>query len=94
MYDAEPAGLWNFKAPNRLATANLWQLAEQAGSTDRLLKLSRHKDLMITEYHAKFFAHEITRMAPAGSGDQLSMALFDAAVDLNPHQIEAAMFAL
>lgn len=49
---------------------------------------------MITEYHAKFFAHEITRMAPAGSGDQLSMALFDAAVDLNPHQIEAAMFAL
>ncbi|MAP67957.1 MAG: ATP-dependent helicase [Erythrobacteraceae bacterium] len=49
---------------------------------------------MITKYHAKFFAHEITRMAPAGSGDQLSMALFDAAVDLNPHQIEAAIFAL
>lgn len=49
---------------------------------------------MITKYHAKFFAYEITRMAPAGSGDQLSMALFDAAVDLNPHQIEAAMFAL
>ena len=26
--------------------------------------------------------------------DRLSMALFDAAVDLNPHQIEAALFAL
>src|SRR5208283_3767155 len=26
--------------------------------------------------------------------DRLSMSLFDAAVDLNPHQIEAALFAL
>jgi SNF2 family N-terminal domain. len=26
--------------------------------------------------------------------DRLSMALFDASVDLNPHQIEAALFAL
>lgn len=49
---------------------------------------------MITAYHSKFFAHEITRLAPAGDADQLSMALFDSTVDLNPHQIEAAMFAL
>ncbi|MEB3415005.1 SNF2-related protein [Alteriqipengyuania sp. WL0013] len=49
---------------------------------------------MITEYHSKYYANDITRLAPSGSGDQLSMALFDAAVDLNPHQIEAAMFAL
>lgn len=49
---------------------------------------------MITAYHSKYYANEITRLAPAGSNDQLSMALFDASVDLNPHQIEAAMFAL
>ena len=49
---------------------------------------------MPTAYHAKYFAHDLTKRAPPGAADQLSMALFDASVDLNPHQIEAAMFAL
>src|SRR3954467_13247263 len=49
---------------------------------------------MITPFHAKYFAYDLTRQAPPGSADQLSMSLFDAAVDLNPHQIEAALFAL
>jgi ERCC4-related helicase len=49
---------------------------------------------MTTSYHAKYFAHELTRQAQAGGIDRLSMALFDSCVDLNPHQIEAAMFAL
>ncbi len=48
----------------------------------------------MTAYHAKYFAHDITRQAPPGAVDQLSMSLFDASVDLNPHQIEAALFAL
>jgi superfamily II DNA or RNA helicase len=47
----------------------------------------------ITAYHAKYFAYDLTRRASSGM-DRLSMALFDAAVDLNPHQIEAALFAL
>jgi len=49
---------------------------------------------MTTPYHAKYFAYELTRQARPGGVDRLSMALFDACVDLNPHQIEAAMFAL
>ena len=48
---------------------------------------------MITTYHAKYYAHDLTRKGSAGL-DRLSISLFDAAVDLNPHQIEAAMFAL
>lgn len=47
----------------------------------------------LTDYHAKYFAYELTRRA-AGGIDRLSMSLFDATVDLNPHQIEAALFAL
>ncbi len=47
----------------------------------------------MTPYHAKYYAHDLTRRASRGM-DRLSMALFDAAVDLNPHQIEAALFAL
>lgn len=48
---------------------------------------------MITDYHAKYFAYELSR--DGGSGvERLGRALFDACVDLNPHQIEAALFAL
>ena len=49
--------------------------------------------MSITPHHSKYFAHDLTRRAANGM-DRLSMALFDAAVDLNPHQIEAALFAL
>jgi ERCC4-related helicase len=49
---------------------------------------------MTTAFHAKYFAYDITRQAPPGAVDQLSISLFDASVDLNPHQIEAALFAL
>jgi SNF2 family DNA or RNA helicase len=49
---------------------------------------------MTTPYHAKYFAHELTRQHQPGGVERLSMALFDACVDLNPHQIEAALFAL
>jgi hypothetical protein len=49
--------------------------------------------LKLSPHQAKYFAHELTRRAASGI-DRLSMSLFDAAVDLNPHQIEAALFAL
>src|SRR5437660_4966065 len=47
----------------------------------------------VTAYHAKYYAYDLTRRAASGI-DRLSMSLFDAAVDLNPHQIEAALFSL
>jgi len=49
--------------------------------------------VQLTDYHAKYYAHELTRRHSSGM-DRLSMSLFDATVDLNPHQIEAALFAL
>ncbi len=48
---------------------------------------------MTTLYHARFFAYELTRQGGDGV-ERLSRSLFDACVDLNPHQIEAALFAL
>ncbi|GIW56279.1 MAG: helicase SNF2 [Nitrospiraceae bacterium] len=47
---------------------------------------------MSTAYHANYFACELTRIGGAGV-ERLSRSLFDACVDLNPHQIEAALFA-
>lgn len=49
---------------------------------------------MISAYHAKYYAHELTRRHSSEGVDRLSQSLFDASVDLNPHQIEAALFAL
>lgn len=49
---------------------------------------------MITAYHAKYFAHELSIQHANQGVDRLSQSLFDASVDLNPHQIEAALFAL
>ena len=47
----------------------------------------------ITPYHAKYFAHELTKRCAADSMEKLAGALVDAQVDLNPHQVEAALFA-
>ena len=47
----------------------------------------------VTPYHAKFCAYELTRRAAADSVDRLATALVDAQVDLNPHQVDAALFA-
>ena len=47
----------------------------------------------LTSYHAKFFAYELTRHLPANDVGKLTASLQDAQVDLNPHQIEAALFA-
>src|SRR2546428_2394835 len=48
---------------------------------------------MLTDYQAKFIAFELTRRHPTDSIEKLAGALVDAQVDLNPHQIDAAMFA-
>ncbi|MFN9278714.1 MAG: SNF2-related protein [Betaproteobacteria bacterium] len=47
-----------------------------------------------TTHHAKYFAWELTRRRAASEEDRLAQSLFDASVDLNPHQIDAALFAL
>jgi len=47
----------------------------------------------LTDYHAKYFAYELTRRFPPDSVEKLTGALVDAQVDLNPHQIDAALFA-
>ena len=49
--------------------------------------------MTLTDYHAKYFAYELTKRCPSDSLEKLSSTLSNAQVDLNPHQIEAALFA-
>lgn len=47
-----------------------------------------------TPHQAKYFAHAIACKSHNGGSEDLTRALMNAQVDLNPHQIEAALFAL
>ncbi len=47
----------------------------------------------ITDYHAQYFAHELTKRCPSDSIEKLANAVAGAQVDLNPHQVDAALFA-
>ena len=48
---------------------------------------------MLTDYHAKYFAYELTRRCPSDSVERIASTLMDSQVDLNPHQVDAALFA-
>jgi ERCC4-related helicase len=54
---------------------------------------SDNPDSRITPYHAKYFAHELTKRCPSDTLEKIAASLADAQVDLNPHQVEAALFA-
>jgi SNF2 family DNA or RNA helicase len=47
----------------------------------------------LTDYHAKYYAHELTKRCPSDSIEKLASAVASAQVDLNPHQVDAALFA-
>ena len=49
--------------------------------------------MRLTDFHCQFYAHELTRRCASDSDEKLTGALVDAQVDLNPHQVEAALFA-
>lgn len=49
--------------------------------------------MQFTDYQAKYLAHELTRRCPSDSVEKLAGAVAGAQVDLNPHQVDAALFA-
>jgi adenine-specific DNA-methyltransferase len=48
---------------------------------------------VLTDCHAKFIAHELTKRGASDSLEKLAEAVAGAQVDLNPHQVDAALFA-
>ncbi|MBL8787018.1 MAG: DEAD/DEAH box helicase family protein, partial [Deltaproteobacteria bacterium] len=49
---------------------------------------------MTTPFHAKFWAHNLRLAHPHDGVEALSRSIGNARVDLNPHQVDAALFAL
>src|SRR2546425_833539 len=48
---------------------------------------------IVTPYHAAYYAYELTKRNPSDDIEKLGASLFSASVDLNPHQLDAALFA-
>lgn len=48
---------------------------------------------MTTEYHSKYYAYKLTRRCHSDQLAKLNQSIFNATIDLNPHQIDAALFA-
>lgn len=48
---------------------------------------------MYTPFHSKYHAYELTRKYSSHQLEKLSQSILSASVDLNPHQIDAALFA-
>ena len=49
--------------------------------------------MQLTDYHAQYFAHELTKRCSSDKLEKLAGTFAGARVDLNPHQVEAALFA-
>ena len=49
--------------------------------------------MQLTDYHSKFFAYELTKRYSSDNQEKLAGAVASAQVDLNPHQVDAALFA-
>ena len=49
--------------------------------------------MSLTTYHAKYYAYELTRRCSSDSVEKITGAVASAQVDLNPHQVDAAVFA-
>ena len=47
----------------------------------------------LTPYQSQYYAWLLTRRAPSDTVESLASTLVDSQVDLNPHQVEAALFA-
>lgn len=55
--------------------------------------IAANEAMPFTQYHSKYFAYELTRRVGADQADKLAQSLSNATVDLNPHQVDAALFA-
>ena len=55
--------------------------------------IAANEAMPFTQYHSKYFTYELTKRVGADQADKLAQSLSNATVDLNPHQVDAALFA-
>lgn len=56
--------------------------------------MKKNDNLSFSEHQIVYFAHELQSKKAGNDIDRLTYSLMEASIDLNPHQIEAALFAM
>jgi SNF2 family DNA or RNA helicase len=54
---------------------------------------SKQRKYFMSQYQSAYFAYELTKRHSLHDSEKLASVLADAQVDLNPHQLDAALFA-
>ena len=57
-------------------------------------RIQYYKRSVCAAYHSLYWATALTLRGSGGSLDRLSQSIANAKVDLNPHQVDAALFAV
>jgi superfamily II DNA or RNA helicase len=70
-----------------------WKGLGFATVAGRFERFAKQAAAMFTPFHAKFWAHSL-RLARHDGVEAISRSIGNARVDLNPHQVDAALFAL
>jgi adenine-specific DNA-methyltransferase len=73
--------------------ARAWKELGFPTVAERFARIARSVGPMFTPFHAKFWANSL-RLARHEGVDAISRSIGNARVDLNPHQVDAALFAL
>lgn len=73
--------------------AQAWKGLGFATVAERFAEFSKRARPSFTPFHAKYWAHSL-RLARHDGVDALARSIGNARVDLNPHQVDAALFAL
>ena len=95
----QPGQIWFYPFGKTEKSVQGSAFSVQQGKTEnRTLKTESFSPLPAanipsTPYHAKYLAYELTRRFASNDLGKLTAVLSDAQVDLNPHQVEAALFA-
>ncbi|THT97708.1 DEAD/DEAH box helicase [Lampropedia puyangensis] len=66
--------------------------SNDCSATDSI-PLDNPKALLLTPYQSQYYAWLLARQTAGDSVDSLATTLVDSQVDLNPHQVDAALFA-
>jgi adenine-specific DNA-methyltransferase len=73
--------------------AQAWKALGFATVAERFEQFATPRRSRFTPFHAKYWAHDL-RLARHDGVDAISRSIGNARVDLNPHQVDAALFAL
>lgn len=73
--------------------AQSWKGLGFASAAERFAEFAMQAGPRFTPFHAKYWAHSL-RLARHDGVDAISRSIGNARVDLNPHQVDAALFAL